>query len=469
MKPQKSLNLFAVLTVAALLAVGGAPTAAGAAEPTGQDAGSCQFTGPLTLDEALRNARANNPDIRMAAARIRKAQALLEQSRAPFYPYVGLYTEYLQGDTPSGYLFKHIDQRRLAPFTDFNDPGWFENYESGIKAGINLYNGGRDRLNRDIAAAGVSVSEFEHREVSNRLVATVIRAYYDVLAARDFIQTAKASIDTVAAQLRIMNVRYHSGGALRSDILSLEVRMARAQQALVQSRNQHQTALAALASLLGIQADQPLSVVDNPEQTEHLPQTYAEGLTYALGHRPELQRLQEQLHQSRLTVAAARAGYRPRIDLQTRYYVDDDDLGYNADRDNWSAGIFVNWDLFTGFSSRADVETARAGLEEMTAANRKSLLAVEFEVKKAYLDLNEAVERWKVARSGEAKAQESLKLVKLQYEGGSATITRYLEAELDYNHARISATAAFYDREKAWADIGRVVGYWSRTDAPAAD
>ena len=63
-----------------------------------------------------------------------------------------------------------------------------------------------------------------------------------------------------------------------------------------------------------------------------------------------------------------------------------------------------------------------------------------------------------MAQTSVARADESLSLVKKQYEGGSATITRYLEAELARNQARINSTSAFYDREKALADAARAVG-----------
>ena len=91
---------------------------------------TCAVNSSLTLIDVLAIARANNPDLLMALARIERARAMLEKSTAPFYPQVKIYTEYLQGDAPSAYLFKTIDQRKLPPGTDFNDPGWFENFES---------------------------------------------------------------------------------------------------------------------------------------------------------------------------------------------------------------------------------------------------------------------------------------------------------------------------------------------------
>ncbi len=424
---------------------------------------SCDINQPLALKEAIAIARTNNPDVLITLARLQKAKAWLEQAKAPFYPYVGLYTEYLQGDAPSAYLFKTIDQRQLAPDVDFSYPGWFENYEAGVKAGINLYNGGRDLLQKKIAATEVTVSEFDRRRIENQLIAMVTNAYYEALAAHDFIQTAQASVATVKAQLRIMNVRFESGGALKSDILSLEVRLAQAQERLVKSQNQHQIALANLANILGMNFDVPFTIKDEHEQPPEIPNQYPAGLVYALEHRPELFKMREQLRQSRMAIDVSRSGYLPRVDFQTRYYMDDPNMAYDTDRDNWTAGIMINWDLFTGFSTAADQQKASALLAEMMAADRKTLLAVKFDVKRAYLNLFEADERLKVAQSSVAKAEESFKLVKRQYEGGSADITRYLEAELANNQAHISAIAAFYDNRKALAEIGRAIGYWSVT------
>ncbi len=55
-------------------------------------------------------------------------------------------------------------------------------------------------------------------------------------------------------------------------------------------------------------------------------------------------------------------------------------------------------------------------------------------------------------------AAESFNLVRQQFDGGSATITRYLEAELAWNRAGLNETTAYYDWAKAQADIKRSIG-----------
>jgi outer membrane protein TolC len=162
-----------------------------------------------------------------------------------------------------------------------------------------------------------------------------------------------------------------------------------------------------------------------------------------------------------MALDVARAAYLPRLDAQGMLYYDDPSLNFSNNRRNWTAGIILNWDLFTGFATKARADKQKAVLEEMIAADRKTTLSIQLDLKTAYLKLEESEARLAVTKASVAQAAESLRLVKQQYEGGSATITRYLDAELARNRARIRTTAAFYDREKARASVGRALGHWA--------
>ena len=431
-----------------------ADTTKPAAKPTLPEA-------PLTLNEAVLMALNDHPDIEMALARIRQSQAMIDEATAAFWPAVSVYGEYLQGDAPSSYLFKVIDQRMLPPNVDFNNPGWFENYEAGLQARMNLFNGGRDLLRRRMAETGLQIHELDRRSIENALVESVIHAYFQGLAARDYVEIAKQSVKTVEEQKRVVDVRYRAGGALRSDLLSLGVRLAQAREELVRAENTHALTLAALAILLSLDPDAPLRLQENEPITRNFPEDYASGLNQALAHRPELQKVRQQVVQAYMALDLARAGYLPRLDAQAQYYMDDPDADFQTSRDNWIAGVILNWDVFTGFSARAGVEKARGALDEMLALDRKTTQTIQLDLKSAYLRLDEAEARLKVTEAIVDQAEESLALVKKEYEGGSATITRYLEAELDLNRARILAKAAYYDKQKALASIGRGIGHWA--------
>ncbi|GAB6095251.1 TolC family protein [Desulfatiferula olefinivorans] len=437
------------------------PEAAGA---TGGSA-PCAADQALTLKAALALALGNNPDTQIAAARIEQSRAQLDRANAAFMPTVDVYTEYTRGDFPSGYLFKTIDQRQFVNGTDFNDPGIVENFETGISARLPLFNGGRNLLGRAMAKEDLAINTWNAQASKNQVAAQVIHAWYDSLSAREFITIAEESVATVKNQLSVMQVRFEGGSALKSDILSLKVRLAQAEEDLLKSQNRAKLALAALSTVLGICPDSPLEIDSSPFSLSNIPDTYDKGMTAALDNRPELNTVRAAVRQSRMARDLAKSAYLPTAGLMGKYYVDDPSMDYDRDRENWAVGVTVNWNLFAGLSDKAGETLAEARLREALTSDRKTLLSVSYEVKNAFIRRDEAQSRIDVARSGVRLAQESYDLVKRQYEGGSATITRYLEAELDWNAARIRSTAAYYDHQKALADIARATGLLTRPNA----
>ncbi|MBF0224643.1 MAG: TolC family protein [Desulfobacterales bacterium] len=424
--------------------------------------GACSLNKPIFLTEAINIAIKNNPDVQMAYARINRTQAMLDQANSLFMPYIGLYSSYMQGDAPSAYLFKKIDQRMLQT-NNFNDPGWFENFESGGKVMVNLFNGGKNIIDKKKAKNGLEISILDKQSVENELISSLTQTYYDYFAAQEYIKISEESVETVLAQLKVMKVKFEGGGALKSDILSLEVRLAEAKEEVVKSKNRLKMIHAAFANLIGVSPDTEITIIKEDIKSFKVPELYSEGMIYALENRPELESVKKQVVMARMEIESAKTQYLPKINLQGNYYYDDPDMQYSNSRKNWTVGFQMDWDLFTGFSTKAETKKALAMLEEAFGANRKVLLGIRLDVKNSYLKKEEAEERQKVAKQSVVMAEESLSLVKKQYEGGSVSVTRYLEAELAKNTSMIRATASFYDREKSIADIARAIGFLGKT------
>lgn len=420
---------------------------------------------PLGIQEAIAVAFQNNPDVNMAVARVRQSEAMLDEANAAFWPALSIYTEYMKGDAPSVYAFKGLDARKLPLNIDFNEPGDFQNFESGWSARYNLFRGGRDLLRKRMSETGVQISELDLQAVRNALAASVIRAYYTTLAARDFIDIAQKSVETVEAQLRTVTVWFEGGSVLKSEMLSLESRLAQARADLIRARNQYELSLAALCNVLGADPGARPELKAEEWQTPELPTDYDAGILLALSKRPELLKVRQQVVSSRMALDMERAEYLPVLDAQVKAYVDDEKMNYDVDRGNWTVGLFLNWDFFTGFSTGTKVDKAKAVLEEMLAADRKTTQSVQLDVKTAYLNRSEAEARLKVGRAGTAQAEEALRLVETEYEGGTATIVRYLDAELALKAARFEETSALYDLKKAQADLCRALGYFGESGA----
>ena len=80
------------------------------------------------------------------------------------------------------------------------------------------------------------------------------------------------------------------------------------------------------------------------------------------------------------------------------------------------------------------------------------------EVEGAWLRLEEARARHGVSVRAVEAAEESFALVERQFEGGSAAVTRYLEAEAARTRARTREVGARIDEERASVELARALG-----------
>ena len=416
----------------------------------------------VSIEAAILMALKTNPDISMVAQEVKMAEADFKKTESFFLPRLSVFSEYSTGDAPSAYLFKTIDQRELPPGLNFNAPGSFTNLETGIVATWNLYRGGVDTLNAKISQSVVSDTRAGLEDTKNKIVASVIQLFFSVLKAEEYVSITGQSVETVAEQLRIMGIRFEGGGVLKSDLLSLQVRLAEAKKDLVQAKNLYTTTLTAFNRVLGKTVDDTLVLSRTCECPVTFPDTCEAAIRLAMEKRPEIIQAKERLKMARMALEKAGAGYLPRIDFNARYYIDDEDLSYDIKKDNYTAAVTMNWDVYTGMSTKADLSRARHGLKSAEHYYRKVELDIVQDVRNAYLNLEDAVQRFEVSKSSVALADESLNLVKSRYEGGSAPVTRYLEAELARSRASMNKTAAFYDQKIALSGIGRSLGMLSQ-------
>ena len=416
--------------------------------------------GPISFEELLSTARAQSPDLALTAARVAQAEAGLERARAAWWPTVGVDASYLRADAPSMYLFKTIDAGRFQNGTDFNAPGAFSNWEAGIGARMNLYNGGRDQLNEEMAEDARALALLGGDAVENGLVAALTDGWYSVRAAEEQIQTAEASIQTVTAQLNEARARHDKGSALRTDVLSLEVRLAQSEELLLRARNGRALGLAVLAQLAGLEQDTELELAGTATVPLAPCASLEEAFALAEASRPELEQARRRVQQAERGSRVADSAYMPRADLFARGWRDSPDLDFGSSRDNWALGVSLSWDFFDGGQRGAGVEEARARQVEARRAQQKARLAVQLDVRTAWLRVTDAEARLQVARKASDTAEETLQLVRAQYEAGAATITRYLEAELMNTESRTRRTSARYDLERAGADLARAIGHY---------
>jgi len=441
-----------------ILKHGLAPLAAllGFAQPTAWASGS------YTLEQAVEQALASNPELRIMQERIEQADAQLGQALANFYPQIKTSLSYQHSDNPAMAFSMIIAQRRLnLNGGDFNHPGGVDNYRPQVTATYSLFRGGQDYYLSQAAQLGVESSELERAATRNRLVNNVTAAYYGGLAAIEAHEVNNRAIEAVQSELNQSKIQYDAGVVLKSDVLSLETQLAEAKDAEIQSAHAIELAQSLLKTLLGLNANEAFDFAGNVQPgLPGSPAGFDELLNQALAQHPELKNAEKRVAIAEQQLAAAKAAHLPRADAYVSYGSDSKDLAFSSNRDNVSAGVMVEVDVFSGFSTQEKIRKAE---HELTAAQetvRQTRLRIENQLKSAQLGLQQALNRAEVSDVAVRAAEEALRLVNEQRRAGVVTVTRYLEAEVARDRARNRQIGARYDALRAEADLKQALGFW---------
>lgn len=420
-------------------------------------------TGPLNLEQTLEQAFERNPDLTAAAERIGQAEAKVAEAAAAFYPKLTGRVGYGYSDDPTQAFSAIVSQRRFSnrDFQNINQPGYVENFRPEVVGAWSLFRGGSDYFRKKAAELGVEAAELERSARRNSLAASVTSAYYAVLAAPKQLEVARRSIEAVDSALRHAQAQYREGALLKSDVLSLEVRRAQAGEAEVRALNGVELTRSGLKTLLGLGAADPLAVREGGD-TAPVPATagVADLITQALAQRPEMQAAAQQVEICQKELLAEQGGHLPRVNAYAAYGMNTRTPDFNTNRDNVTLGLNAEVDLFAGGATAARVSGAGRKVAEAQAIQQRTRLEIEDEVQQTHANLKEAQQRLIMAEIADRAAEEAMRLVYQQYKGGSANVTRYLDAEADRAQAQARAVMARYDAQVAQANLQKALGFW---------
>ena len=417
----------------------------------------------LNLQQAIDYALENNPEIGIMQARIAKADTQLGESLASFYPQIKASMSYQHSDNPAQAFAMIIAQRRLSfAGSDFNHPGGVDNYRPQVTASYSLFRGGQDYYLKQAAELGVETAELEKLATRNHLINHVTATFFGYLAAIDAFELSQRSVAAVESQLEQSKIRFDAGALLKSDILSLQVQLAEAKDAQIQAANAIEMAKAMLKTLLGLSAEQEFTISETLDQSlPPSPAAFEILLTQARDQHPEIKAIEKRVAMAEKYLNVAQAAHLPRADAFVSYGSDSQDFAYSTSRDNVTAGVMVEVDVFSGFATQEKIKKAEHQLTEAREAARQVNLKVENQVKTARLKLEEALNRLSVTQVAVQAAEEALRMVHEQHNAGVVTVTRYIEAEVARDKAKTRDISARYDALRAEAELKQATGFWN--------
>ncbi|MCX7099345.1 MAG: TolC family protein [Methylococcales bacterium] len=435
-----------------------------AAPPASNVAAKPAAAQSFNLDQAIDYALANNPDLQIAVERINQAQAQLGVAKSAFYPQLSARVAYDHSNNPAQVFSMIVAQRDFDAnsIANINNPGYRQNFRPEIIGKLSLFRGGQDYQNSKAAELGIDAAEYERSTVRNALVEAVTASYYAYLASIEAQKVAEDSMAAIGSELQQTKLQYEAGTVLKSDVLSLDVQLAEAQDAQIRAANGIELAKASLANLLGLSSFETFTITPSAPQlaSPKLTAPYNDLLELAMVQRPEVKAAANQVEISLRHLKSEQGAYLPKADAYVSYGQNSQSPGFNSERDNVTAGVSVEVELFSGFNTQQKVKAAERKAAEARELERKTKLAIEQEVKIAFLKLQEALARLHVTEASILSADEALRLVNEERRAEVVTVTRYIESEVARNKARSNTIAARYDALSAEAALKKAIGDW---------
>ena len=321
-----------------------------------------------------------------------------------------------------------LNQGQFSLNRNLNHPGGVDDFHTQFLLQHGVYTGGRRAAERDAAAANRMAASCALATAQNALVFRVAEAYYRTYQAQELVKVRESAVAQFESHVKLVETRLRSGTAVRSDLLTVEVRLAEAQQGLISARNQQSLAWMIVQNVCGV----PVAEQRLPHQipagpwSSHVDRIEAAVAT-ALSGRPELGEMSHRVQAAYSNILIAEAGKRPSVQLVGDYDAFTGD--FRRGNDSWFLGLVAQINLYDGARTANDIRKAKEQLAELRADQQRLVLDIELDVKRAYLQLDDARQRLAVAQRAIGQAAESLREIEVRYRGQATTITQLIDAQ----------------------------------------
>lgn len=345
-------------------------------------------------------------------------------------------------------------------FTVLSDPIRSDSYSYNIQATQNLINV-PSWLQYSSANHAVRASRYSYELAKQTVVYQVKFEFYEFLKAMKLAEVSKSSLQLSQDQLERARALFEVGSVAKSDVLKAEVSVSQSELSLIAAENGAKLESARLAKLLGIPVASPLKIVEDLGQ--ETPQVEIEqGVTKAMGQRPDLLAARETFKSAESSVMGSQAARLPIAYTTFAYGWSDNQFPRTEDARkknySWDVRIGITLPIFDGLATSSNVKQAKARAAMAENDVRDGELQAALEIKEATLGIDQATQSIKASKAGLASAEENYRLSRERYDVGSGTMLELLDAEVSLSQARSSYVQAMASLREAEALFEKATG-----------
>ncbi len=402
-------------------------------------------TQTLNLEDLIQISLCTNPALASQYMSVKVQEAALGAARAEYLPVVTL--------TGVGQVTgEKIEQGRYVQ----NEP-----VQGKAEAAWLLFDfGGREANMRSIRLY-TKAAAAQYDATTHNLLLSVQTAYLNLLAAQESLVSAKASLETYQRSYEEAQKRYKLGMVSLSDKLQAKTRYEQSLLTVVQHENLVKQNSGALAVLINLRPDTPISLVQptfNEQDTKIKNDNVQELMAQALEKRPELLAQQNTQQAAEANLHVARARMLPSFRVTASAALGDNWKHHSPYVVNNAAGLMVSWPIFSGFANMYAAEQASYLYKQANNETENIKRQVENEVWSAYQNYKTAERSYEISQTVLESAEENHRVAFRYYEVGKTDIINLLSAVAQLADARQNKITAFYSLLLSKASLYRSIG-----------
>jgi outer membrane protein TolC len=389
------------------------------------------LSGPLDLETLRRAARARNPELREASARV---QAALEEARragAFDDPMLAVRTERVPWRSPAA--VNQAAENMLSLTQSIPFPG---------NLGL-----------REEAAFREAESLYQtYRERERDLEARLKKAYFEYFALVKELEVHREHVRILEDFEKVSDVKFRTGAASQQDVLKPQVEAVLLHNDVLSIEQKLGSARAEINVILHRPADAPLGEPREPVPVEESFDV-KDLAAKALAARPEVRAAE-------LRVRSSRAGLRlaERESVLPDFTVEFGAMQMPEEPDGWAGMFGINLPWLTG-KKRAEARRMGHVLRAEEAALEGVRGRVLFEVRDAGLRVDAAARSLALFRRELLpKSAQGVEVSRAGYEKDKATVLDLLDAERSLRDVKLKYYQAVARYESAVADLERAAG-----------
>ena len=400
------------------------------------------------LQQLIRKALINNYDVRIAAQHILEQQAQVRIVRSQQFPTVSVGGTGIGATLPSS-----LGNQISSPLVNgsFNlSAAWTPDFWG-------LY-----RRQTEAARAQLLAQTWAQRAVRLTLVQQIATLYLEIRALDRQLEITKQTIKVRQDSLDLTKTLESGGSAPLSDVRQAEQLLYAATSQVPQIEQQIQQLENSVSLLMG-ENPGPIAHTD-PHALTAPPQDLPTGLpSQLLERRPDIQEAEATLIAANAQIGVARAQFFPSLSISASAGVGGDSLSSifaTSGKTIYGIGSLTQ-PLFAGGRLRGQLELSEQAKQEMVLNYQKAITQAFRDVSNALIALKKQRANREEQEKLVAAAEDSVRLARLRYQGGSTSYLEVLTTDSNLFAAQLNLVIAEQDEALTLVQLyGALGGGW---------